>query len=809
MARQGKPDKPARSAGKTSTPAGKGRKQPAKRAGNKTKSRANGKTKSTAGGAPRKQNRRKLSAFLFKLCVLGVVAFAGWLVYLDAVVRDKFEGKMWSIPASVYARPLELYQGAALNPDLLDFELKALGYRHKTGRIETGQYTRQGARFTIAIRPFRFAEEWMPARSVRLEIQGDTIQTLRQTTGQPLDLVRLEPLKIGGIYPRQKEDRILVRLDQVPESLVTALTTIEDKNFWHHHGIAPLSILRALWVNLSAGKVKQGGSTLTQQLVKNFYLDSRRTLFRKVQEALMSVLLELHYSKEQILEAYINEIYLGQSGNRAIHGFAMGSQFYFAKPLQSLNQGELALLVAMVKGPSFYNPRRNPQRARERRNLVLGEMARAGAIEPREAKKIQHTRLRVAERPSFSENLYPAFMDLIRRQLATEYKQEDLESEGLRIFTTLDPQVQHQAENAVRRTMKRLDPSGKKHLQAAMLVTGAESAEVKAIIGDRKPRYAGFNRALDAERPIGSLIKPAVFLTALQHESRYNLNTTISDQPITIELDNKTVWTPQNFEKRSFGNVTLHYALTHSLNISTARLGLSLGVDEVIETLDNLGVDSSALTRYPSLFLGATSMSPWQVTKLYQTIAASGFNLPVRSIRAVATPGGHVLSRYAIDVEQRIDPKTMHLLHYMLQEVMREGTGKSAYSRLPAKLSVAGKTGTTNDHRDSWFAGMTGDYLGIAWIGRDDNGPTRLTGATGALKLWTNTMSRLPQRPFSPVVPDGVEYEWVLDGRPVRTDEGCEGARYLPYIQGTEPTRKQGCLSGIRKIGKWFETIFD
>ncbi|PIE44269.1 MAG: penicillin-binding protein 1B [Gammaproteobacteria bacterium] len=807
--------------GKASTSASKGRRQPArsakKTAKRSTKNNAQKRKKPSQGGAkkPRatagsavKRTKRRRSGFLIKLFVLGLVVFCTWLVYLDAVVRDKFEGKMWAIPASVFARPLDLYEGAALSPDLLEFELQALGYRPESNLVESGQYTRQGGRFAIAIRPFQFAEEWMPARSVRLRIQGDTVKSLRQITGQPLDLVRLEPLKIGGIYPRQKEDRILVKLDQVPESLIAALTTIEDKRFWQHHGIAPLSIMRALWVNVSAGKVKQGGSTLTQQLVKNFYLDSRRTLLRKVQEALMAVLLELHYSKEQILEAYINEIYLGQSGNRAIHGFAMGSQFYFAKSLQNLNQAEIALLVAMVKGPSYYNPRRNQQRALKRRNLVLEEMAKAGAIDSRAARKFARLSLKIAAKPSFSENLYPAFLDLVKRQLHLEYKQEDLESEGLRIFTTLDPQVQHQVEVSVRRTMTSLDDSGAKKLQAAMVVTGAESGEVKAIVGDRNPRYAGFNRALDAQRPIGSLIKPAVYLTALQQEALYNLNTLISDQPITIELDNKTIWTPQNFKKRSFGEVSLHYALSRSLNIATARLGLSLGIGSVIDTLRRLGVDTE-LPRYPSLFLGAVAMSPYQVTKMYQSIATSGFSVPVRSIRAVTMPDGQVLSRYAIEVAQKIDPEQMHLMHYMLQEVMREGTGKSAYSTLPASLSVAGKTGTTNDYRDSWFAGMTGDYLGVAWIGRDDNRSTALTGANGALKLWANTLGQLPQRPFSPVVPSGVEYYWVVDGKQVLTDQGCAGARYLPFIQGTEPKQKQGCLSGIGKFGRWFESIFD
>lgn len=749
--------------------------------------------------------RRRL---VLKLCVVFCVLLAGWLVYLDAVVREKFEGKMWAIPASVYARPLELYAGAALNADLLAWELKALGYRQVSSRLEAASFQRKGNEFAIRLRPFHFADEALPEREIKLSIQGDTVVSLAQFNGRSLDFTRVDPLKIGGIYPRQKEDRILIKLDEVPKTLVNALLTIEDRQFYEHHGIAPLSILRAIWVNLTAGGVRQGGSTLTQQLVKNFYLDSRRTIWRKAQEACMSFLLELHYSKSQILEAYLNEIYLGQAGDRAIHGFGMAAQFYFGKNLDQLETEELALLVAMVKGPSYYNPRKNPERATTRRNLVLSELAEASLLKQEEVKGLKSKPLRIAEVPGFSENLYPAFMDLIRRQLDEEYNQSDLESEGLRIFTTLDPQVQHEVEESVVSSLDRLDPGSKRALQAAMVITGAESGEVKAMVGDRNPRFAGFNRALDARRHVGSLIKPAVFLTALEQPALYSLNTLISDQPISIKLGNGDRWEPQNFDKRTYGDVTIHYALTHSLNIATARLGMTLGVNAVIDTLHRLGVDAD-LPKYPSLFLGAAALSPYEVVRMYQTIAATGFNVPVRSIRSVVTADGRELSRYGIEVKQQFDPTTMHLLQFMMREVMQEGTGKSALSLLPAGLHVAGKTGTTNDQRDSWFAGMTGDYLAVTWVGRDDNEATRLTGATGSLRLWAEAMRRIPQRPFAPIKPEGVEYYWVMDGKSLRTDEGCDGASYLPYLEKYAPEQSQSCLNGFRRIGNWVKSLFE
>ncbi len=766
------------------------------------------KTASTAGKPSSNTPKKHRRGIWLKLAVIGFVVWFGWLVYLDAVVREKFEGKMWAIPAAVYARPLELYVGAALNPDLLAFELRALGYRQQSARLETGTYQRRGSEFALGLRAFRFSDAELPERQVKLRIEGDTIVSLTQYNGRGLDFTRVEPLKIGGIYPKQKEDRILVKLDEVPPLLLEALLTTEDRQFYAHHGISLLGILRAVWVNLTSGSVRQGGSTLTQQLVKNFYLDSRRTLWRKAQEAFMAMLLEMHYSKEQILEAYINEIYLGQSGDRAIHGFGMASQFYFGKNLDRLAEEEMALLVAMIKGPSYYNPRRNPERAQSRRNLVLDQLAQAGHLSASAAGGLKKAPMVVAKVPGFSESLYPAFMDLIRRQLAEEYNQADLESEGLRIFTTLDPQIQHEVEEAVVRSLNALDPGEKRHLQAAMVVTGTESGEVKALIGDRSPRYAGFNRALDAQRQVGSLIKPAVFLTALQQTGLYNLNTLISDQPIEVKLDNGDAWAPQNFDKRSYGDVTLHYALTHSLNVSTARLGMTLGVNRVLDTLHKLGVQKD-LPHYPSLFLGAATLSPYEVARMYQTIAASGFNVPVRSIRSVMTSHGLELSRYSISVQQQFDPEVMHLLQYMLREVMQEGTGRSALKQLPEGLSVAGKTGTTNDQRDSWFAGLTGDYLAVAWVGRDDNQATRLTGATGSLRVWSDAMRRIPQRPFAPVKPDGVGYYWVVDGKALRTDEGCEGASYLPYLERYAPDQSQSCLTGIRRIGSWVKSLFD
>ncbi|MDY6840394.1 MAG: transglycosylase domain-containing protein, partial [Pseudomonadota bacterium] len=335
---------------------------------------------------------------MFRLCTIGLVLLAGWMVYLDAVVTSRFEGRRFEVPSRVYARPLELFDGASVSASALERELRLSGFRKGDGK-KTGSYQRNGNRFVISTRGFSFPDGDEPRRRVSLTISGDRVQGFSVIQGDSTPIVRLEPAQIGGIYPAHKEDRVLVQLDEVPALLSSTLMAVEDRNFHDHFGIAPLSIGRAMLANIQAGRIVQGGSTLTQQLVKNFFLTREQTLVRKANEALMAVLLEWHYEKDDILETYLNEVYLGQAGTRSIHGFGLASQFYFGESLKNLDVHQIALLVAMVKGPSYYNPRRHPERATERRNLVISEMERAGLIEPGRAARARGLPLGVSERP--------------------------------------------------------------------------------------------------------------------------------------------------------------------------------------------------------------------------------------------------------------------------------------------------------------------------------------------------------------------------------------------------------------------------
>ena len=728
-----------------------------------------------------------------KLSLVGLVVFAVFAVYLDAVVQEKFSGKRWTVPAKVYARPLELFVGQKLAKDDFLKELDALGYRRENALSGPGGVSVAGNNIELHSRGFQFYESTEPSQRVRVRFSGDYVAGLSQASGANLAVARLEPLMIGGLYPAHQEDRLLIKLEQVPPYLVETLVAIEDREFFNHFGVSPKGIARAVWVNATAGQLRQGGSTLTQQLVKNFFLTNERTLSRKATEAMMAVLLELHYDKQDILEAYLNEVFLGQDGQRAVHGFGLASQYFFSQPLSELKLDQVALLVGMVKGPTFFNPRRNPERALTRRNLVLDVLAEQGVASLDAVTAAKQKPLGITQRGSLADSSFPAFLDLVKRQLREDYQEQDLTEEGLRIFTSFDPILQLKAESALADSLKRL--SGRKgvdQVEAGMVVTSPESGEVQAVVGSRQPRFAGFNRALDAVRPIGSLIKPAIYLTALERPSQYTLTSLLEDQPFSIKGQDGQVWSPQNFDRKAHGTIYLYQGLVNSYNLSTAKLGLEVGVPQVLKTLSRLGVEHE-WPAYPSMLLGAGALSPMGVATMYQTMANGGFSTPLRSIRNVLTAEGEPLKRYPFQIQQRFDAGAIYLLQNAMQRTMTEGTGRSVYSQLPRSLALAGKTGTSNDSRDSWFAGFSQDVLAVVWLGRDDNGPTPLTGATGALQVWTDFMFKADPLPLDMPMPENVVQAWIDAGSGQGTDPSCPNAVQVPYIRGSQPVAGPAC----------------
>ncbi|MDV7212969.1 penicillin-binding protein 1B [Azotobacter beijerinckii] len=748
-------------------------------------------TRSPQSRSPRRFGAlRSWLGWTVKLSLVGLVVLAGFAVYLDAVVQEKFSGKRWTLPAKVYARPLELFSGLKLSKQDFLTELDALGYRREAV-AGPGSAAVSGNTVELHTRGFRFYEGDEPARAIRVRFSGDYVAGLSGADGGDLAVVRMEPLLIGGLYPAHNEDRILVQRNELPPYLVETLVAVEDREFFSHFGVSPKSIARALWVNAAAGGVVQGGSTLTQQLVKNFYLSNERSLVRKATEAMMAVLLELHYDKDEILEAYLNEVFLGQDGNRAVHGFGLASQYFFGQPLAELQLHQVALLVGMVKGPTYYNPRRNPERALTRRNLVLDLLAEQGVIDAEQVAAAKQKPLGVTSRGSLANSSHPAFLDLVKRQLREDYQEADLTEEGLRIFTSFDPILQNKAEAAVHDTFKRIGKGGDP-VEASMVVSNPETGEVLALLGSRQPRFAGFNRALDAVRPIGSLIKPAIYLTALEQPSQYTLTSWLADVPFSVKGQDGQVWRPENYDHQAHGDIYLYQGLVNSYNLSTAKLGLELGVPSVLKTLARLGVDRE-WPAYPSMLLGAGALTPMEVSSMYLTIASGGFNTPLRGIRSVLAADGEPLKRYPFQIQQRFDPGAIYLLQNAMQRVMREGTARSVYNQLPRSLNLAGKTGTTNDSRDSWFAGFSQDLLAVVWLGRDDNGKTPLTGATGALRVWTDFMVKANPLPLDMPVPDNIIQAWVDARSGQGSEQGCPSAVQMPYIRGSEPPPGGAC----------------
>jgi penicillin-binding protein 1B len=747
-----------------------------------------------------------------KLISVLILIFCAWCIYLDAQVRYKFEGKRWALPAQVFARSLEIYNDKALNADNLIEELKLLGYRSQHPAADTNTYSIKHIATNhqvveLNVPAHQTPDGYQATSRFVFDIENDIVTKLRGIDSQQA-LYTLEPLKIGGIYPRTKEERVFLAYEEFPKELIASLLVTEDRDFNHHFGIAPLSIARAAWANLNAGRVVQGGSTLTQQLVKNFYLSRERSISRKINEALMSLMLEAHYDKQSILETYMNDVFLGQSGSLAIHGFAASSLYYFGKDLRACSIDEYALLVAMIKGPSFYNPRRYPERAIKRRNLVLSLLRQEGIIRDEDYQIAQAKPLSLIEKPQISTNPFPAFMDAAKRQLEKDYREEDLRTEGLKIYTSFDPQIQLQLEASIASKLPRLETQEQAGtLQVGAVVTATGTGELLAMAGDRQARYRGFNRALDARRPIGSLIKPAIYLSALEQANNYHLASMISDEPFGLKFENGQIWEPQNFDQKSHGNVPLYLALAKSYNLASARLGLELGIDRVHDMLNRLGIRKE-LTPYPSLFLGSQSLTPIEVTQFYQTIASNGFNMPLRSIREVTNSKDETLSRYPFKLNQVVAPEAIFLLQDALVKTMQIGTARSSSRVLPEELIVAGKTGTTNDNRDSWFAGYSGDYLATFWLGRDDNKATHLTGSSGALQLWLDFITRMPQYPLNVEAPKDIQYHWFDIQTANLTDERCQDSIALPIWGEFDKSTYQTCEKGYSSLRGWLKSWF-
>lgn len=731
--------------------------------------------------------------YFWKLLLIALVGFTAYMLYLDAIIAQQFSGNKWQVPAQIYARPLILSVKEEVGAKEIIEELELLGYRRVSAAQKTGEYQYSSGTFTVYRRAFHFADGFQGQTALSLTLKnGRVYKIININSGTAIQSFRLEPWLVTRLVSAGREDRMLVSLGQVPQTLIDALLLVEDKDFYKHHGIAPLSIVRALIANISAGRAVQGGSTLTQQLIKNLYLTNEKSISRKVKEALMSILIDARYSKDQILEAYLNEVFLGQNGNTGVHGFGLASYFYFDRPLNELNLVEITTLVGMIKGPSYYNPRRHPERVIERRNLVLRLMFEDAKITKATFEAFLDHPVSVASGATLVKGKHPAFMDKVTRELSGILSNPNIRDSGVKVFTSLDSNAQRKAEKALSQGLLKIEQRrGLDTLQAAMVVTDIDSGEIRAIVGDRNTRYKGFNRALDAKRSIGSLIKPAIYLSALEQPERFNLATPLYDEPIELPGDRGEPWKPLNADKKFRGQVPLFTALTQSLNVPTVTLGMEMGLDNVAQTLERLGV-TEPIRQYPALTLGALDLSPLQVNQMYQTIANSGSQIALHTVNGILTADDQVMWEFQAEPVQAFDAKVTYLMNYALHKVTLEGTAKSIRSQFPS-INMAGKTGTTDDYRDSWFSGYDKNVLVTSWIGKDDNQSTGLTGSSGAMSLFIDYQKQQEPKSLVRRFPSGLGIAHFNPQSGRATQAGCKTSMSLPAILDVLPKRTDKC----------------
>ncbi|ENK2325544.1 penicillin-binding protein 1B [Vibrio vulnificus] len=706
--------------------------------------------KRSAVKAPKRQWLKTLWSLSWKagLALVAVLIFVG--IYLDSVVKQRFEGQLFQLPTVVYARIQTLYAGENVSRPELQKELDILNYRKVSQPRYPGEYSSSSSKIELIRRPFEFVDGPEADRHVMLHFDASSLTRIQSLESKgDLGYLRLEPKMLGMLEKDTDEQRLFLRREQFPEIMVDALLVTEDRDFYQHDGVSPLAIARAMFVNIKAGRTVQGGSTLTQQLAKNLFLTQDRTLWRKVREAYIALILDYRYSKDRILEAYLNEVYLGQSGNQAIHGFGLASRYYFGQPIQELRIDQLAMLVGMVKGPSYYNPVRFPERTKERRDLVLRLMMQQNMLTASEYDQAASRPLDIQNVPRIASR-QPAYFQQLSMELREKVGEAFQGETGLRVFTSLDPISQDKLEKAISKKVPELGKVAGNELEAAAVAVDRTSGEIRAMVGGKRTGYDGFNRAINASRPIGSLVKPAVYLTALEQPEKYTLATTLQDTPLSLKGSKGSVWEPRNFDRQFRGDVPLYQALAKSLNVPTVRLGMQLGIDQVSDTLARLGVNRNEIRPVPSMFLGAFSLTPLEVAQMYQTLTNSGRKAPLTALRSVVDLEGHVLYQSLPKSSPAVNEQAAWLTTYAMKQGVAQGTGRYLQNQF-AWAALAGKTGTSNDSRDSWFVGVDGREVTTIWLGRDDNQPTKLTGASGALRVYAEYLKqRTPEKLILP-----------------------------------------------------------
>lgn len=726
---------------------------------------------------------------------------SSWVLEQDRSVVERFEGRRFSVPSKVLSAPTLLYPGLDWKRIELPETLNRLGYRESNGAglLAPGRYRWESAELWVHLRAFEHPSRAEPARSVAIRLDGSHIDSIREVpSGREVGAVLLEPQLVGAYYGPDREQRNLVRLEDLPRHLSDAVLAVEDQRFESHHGVDLRRIAGAFVANVRAGGIRQGASTLTQQLVKNFFLTPEQTLQRKFTEAVMALLVEARYDKGAILESYLNEIYLGQRGSTEIHGVGEAASFYFGKPASQLTVAESALLAAIVQSPNRISPHRHLERARERRDLVLKLMHEQGRLTRAEYETALASPILVAAvTPEEGESRY--FLDVLRRQLPEAYDKDLLANEGLEIYSTLDPRMQRAGVRALLRGLERIEAkypqldsdNPSKRLQGCLLSMRPQTGEVLALVGGRNYGMSQFDRCTQARRQAGSAFKPFVYIAALEarvdQPRAVTTASLLDDSPLSVPTS-AGLWEPRNYDHKFRGLVSVRQALEQSLNIPAVRLGLEVGSDHIVDVAERLGV-SSALPRVASLPLGTAAVSPLEIARAYATIANGGIRPQPHTFEDVVA-GGKALERRKLRFERVLDPGVAFLAISLLEGVIDRGTGRRVRS-MGLQGPVAGKTGTTDDEYDLWFVGFTPELVTVVWVGYDEPRTIGVQSSWGAIPIWvdftTDAVGKRVRGAF--VRPPSVRELEINPQTGALALDGCAERSTEFFLRGTEPTR--------------------
>jgi penicillin-binding protein 1B len=747
--------------------------------------------------------RKKTKRYLIVLLVL-ILSFFTYVFYLKVTITSKIEGKKWNLPSRVYAAPFGIYPGQTVEGAHLYSRLERLGYHPASGGVRAkGDYSAHSDQIVIYLHDFSYPEEPFHGWILQLDLSdGKILRMSRADTHEEVFFQELEPELIAGFFENTWEDRTLRKLNEIPASLIHAVIAIEDERFYRHHGIDPRSIFRAFLTNLRSNEILQGGSTLTQQLVKNFFLNQKRTFTRKINEVIMALIIESRYDKQQILETYLNEIYWGQKGSVGIFGIGKASQFYFDKEVKELTLGESALLAGIIQAPNHLDPRRNYKKAIERKNVVLRKMLDLRWISVEEYRSALAEKIQIREIPEGGHSA-PFFADLVRQQLSANYPASVLNTEGLNIFTTLDVEIQKMADEKLKKNLNlleknypalRSDPS--KQLEGCLIAVSPHTGHLIALAGGRNYQVNQFNHATQAHRQPGSIFKPLVYLTAFEQAVKKGRSadtitpaSLLDDSPVTLTADDKS-WSPQNYDKIFHGNVTVRTALENSLNVPTVKLALKIGLDAVIQSARILGIESP-LRPTPSLALGSYEVTPLEMVAAYEVIANQGMKAEIQTIKQVTDTHHKILEGKTLEMREAFSPQATFLVTRLLQGVIENGTGKGV-KVMGFQRPAAGKTGTTSEYNDAWFVGYTPDLLTLVWVGFDQGEKINLTGASAALPVWVDFMKEaleeFPGSDFSP--PAHIRFVKVVPSTGLLWEPGC-GPDVIEeaFFDGTEPVQ--------------------